>query len=220
MKKTNDSANVINISKKAYEDFAGRLRYIFIEQLGMPTVANEALTLFDRYVRGEEVAIGKADRIVQIAFMMIQSEIDQAIARSKAARQRAAVRKMNRAQAATSMPAQEMPSACKADETAEPDNVKLNSETVQPDAAKTVITAQNATDQPNDAVTCDETMPADGVTVQIATEQPSELEAQDETAVPVMMNRRARREYERELRREMKREQRRQARMNSMEYML
>ncbi len=52
MKKTNDSANVINISKKAYDDFAGRLRYIFIEQLNMPTVANEALVLFDRYVRG------------------------------------------------------------------------------------------------------------------------------------------------------------------------
>ncbi len=196
MKKTNDSANVINISKKAYDDFAGRLRYIFIEQLNMPTVANEALTLFDRYVRGEEVAIGKADRIVQIAFMMIQSEIDRAIARSKAARQRAAVRKMNRAQAASSMPAQEIPSACKIDETAEPDSVKSNSEAVQPDAVKTVITAQNAA------------------------EQPSEIEAQNETAVPVMMNRRARREYERELRREMKREQRRQARINSMEYTL
>ncbi len=123
MKKTNNSANVINISKKAYDDFAGRLRYIFIEQFNMPTVANEALTLFDRYVRGEEVAIGKADRIVQIAFMMIQSEIDKAIARSKAARQRAAIRKMNRAQAASSKPAQEMPSVCKAGETADLDNL-------------------------------------------------------------------------------------------------
>ncbi len=212
MKKTNDSANVINISKKAYDDFAGRLRYIFIEQLNMPTVANEALVLFDRYVRGEEVAISKADRIVQIAFMMIQPEIDRAIARSKAARQRAAIRKMNRAQAASTVSAQEIQPAYKADETTEPDNVKPNSETVQPDAAKTFIT--NAVERSDDAVVCDGTMPDDGV------KQPSELEAQDGTAVPVMMNRRARREYERELRREMKREQRRQARMNSMEYML
>ncbi len=185
MKKTNNSANVINISKKAYDDFAGRLRYIFIEQLNMPTAANEALTLFDRYVRGEEVSIGKADRIVQIAFMMIQSEIDKAIARSKAARQRAAVRKMNRAQAASSVPTQEMQPACKADETAEPDNVKPNSEAVQPDAAKTSetsdpITAQNAIEQPNDTVAYDETMPADVVTVQNAIGLPSEVEAQNE----------------------------------------
>ncbi len=185
MKKTNNSANVINISKKAYEDFAGRIRYIFIEQMNMPTVANEALTLFDRYVRGEEVAIGKADRIVQIAFMMIQSEIDRAIARSKAARQRAAIRKMNRAQAASSMPAQEMPSACKTVETAKPDTVKSNSEAVEPDAAKAVeasglITAQNATELPNNAMACAEIMLDDGVTAQNAIGLPSEVKAQYE----------------------------------------
>ncbi len=157
MKKTNDSANVINISKKAYDDFAGRLRYIFIEQLNMPTVANEALVLFDRYVRGEEVAISKADRIVQIAFMMIQSEIDRAIARSKAARQRAAVRKMNRARAASTVSAQEMPLACKVDETTEPNNVKPNSEAVEQDAVKTIkvsglIASQNAIGLPCEVV--------------------------------------------------------------------
>lgn len=191
MKKTNDSANVINISKKAYDDFTGRIRHIFIEQMDAPTIAKEVLTLLDRYVKGEEVAIGAADRVVQIAFMMIQPEIDRAIARSKAARLRAAIRKMNRAQAASSVPTQEM----------QPDSVTAAE-------ASDFVAVQKATERSN----C--------IEAQNEIEQPSEVEAQEETARPVMMNRRARREQERKLRRELKREQRRQARMNSMEYAL
>lgn len=104
MEKTKNAATVINISQKAYNDFAGRIRQIFIEQMNAPGIANDTLGLLDRYVRGEEVSIGSADRVVQIAFMMIQPEIDRAIARSKAARLRAAVRKMKRMKAACETP--------------------------------------------------------------------------------------------------------------------
>ncbi len=92
----NTADNTILISKKAYNDFVGRFHDIFIDLINAPSIAKEALEAFNRYVRGEEISINKMDRVVQIAFLMIKPEIDKAIARSKAARLRAAARKMNK----------------------------------------------------------------------------------------------------------------------------
>ncbi len=92
----NTADNSILISKKAYNDFAERFHDIFINMINAPSIANEALEAFNRYVRGEEISINKMDRVVQIAFLMIKPEIDKAIARSNAARLRAAARKMNK----------------------------------------------------------------------------------------------------------------------------
>ncbi len=92
----NTADNTILISKKAYNDFVGRFHDIFIDLINAPSIAKEALEAFNRYVRGEEISINKMDRVVQIAFLMIKPEIDKAIARSNAARLRAAARKMNK----------------------------------------------------------------------------------------------------------------------------
>ncbi len=158
-----DSA--ILISKKAYNDFAGRIRDIFTDKLNAPSVTAEAMNALDRYVRGEEIAFDKMDRIVLIAFLMIQPEIDKAIARSKAARLRAAIRKMKKG-TDTSLP------------------------TAVPADADNLTTSPEGTDNLTAA-------------------------PESEEEIPVMMNRRARREYEREMRRELKREQRRKLRENT-----
>ncbi len=165
-----DSA--ILISKKAYNDFARRIRDIFTDKLNAPSVTAEAMNALDRYVRGEEIAFDKMDRIVLIAFLMIQPEIDKAIARSKAARLRAAIRKMK-----------------KGTETYLPTAVPADA-----DVSSTALADKNTA------------TPADADNLTAATESEEEI--------PVMMNRRARREYEREMRRELKREQRRKLREN------
>lgn len=92
--KNNTADSTILISKKAYNDFAGRIHDIFIDRLNAPSIADEAREAFDRYVRGEEISIHQMDKIAQIAFLMIKPDIDKAIARSKAARLRAAARKI------------------------------------------------------------------------------------------------------------------------------
>lgn len=97
--KNNTTDSIILISKKAYNDFAGRIHDIFIDRLNAPSIADEALEAFDHYVRGEEISIHQMDKIVQIAFLMIKPDIDKAIARSKAARLRAAARKIAKTEA-------------------------------------------------------------------------------------------------------------------------
>jgi len=167
-----DSA--ILISKKAYNDFAGRIRDIFTNRLNAPNVTAEAMNALDRYVRGEEISIDKMDRIVQIAFLMIQSEIDKAITRSKAARLRAAIRKMKKNTTV---------------ETSQSEDAQI--ETLSPAAECSLPPAAPAGTDNHAA------------------------EAESEEEIPIVMNRRARREYEREMRRELKREQRRKLRENS-----
>ena len=86
------------ISKKAYTDFAGRLNDTLSVTFANPTAAAEAKSLLDRYVTREETAtvkseLEKCEIIVQVAFSIIIPELDKAISRSKAARQRAAARK-------------------------------------------------------------------------------------------------------------------------------
>lgn len=92
----NTADKTILISKKAYNDFTGRIREIFTSHINAPSIAAETLGAFDRYVRGEEISIPQMDRVTQIAFLMIRPDIDKAIARSKAARLRAAARKMSK----------------------------------------------------------------------------------------------------------------------------
>ncbi len=89
------------ISKKAYADFAGRIRHIFAEELQRPDMAEEGIAALDSYLNGEPVNKDKCSVIIYIAFAMVKPEIDKACRRSAAARQRAALRKQTANQKAT-----------------------------------------------------------------------------------------------------------------------
>ncbi|MDE6861052.1 MAG: hypothetical protein K2J65_11650 [Duncaniella sp.] len=95
MKKTDVIArNEIRISKKAYNDFVGRLNHTLDDTLGMPGFASEAVRLFDSYVRGEDVDFDGVEILIKVAMMMIKPEIDKAIRRSASARERARLRRL------------------------------------------------------------------------------------------------------------------------------
>ena len=80
------------ISKKAYNDFTERLRQSLgaISQNLRPI--DEAIALFDRYAKGEISDFDSNDLMVKLALMMLKSEIDKAMRRSSAARERARLR--------------------------------------------------------------------------------------------------------------------------------
>lgn len=79
--------NAILISKKAYNDFATRIR----ETLGAISQTSEsideAISLFDRYAKGEISDLDSTDLMVKLALMMLKPEIDKAMRRSSAARE-------------------------------------------------------------------------------------------------------------------------------------
>ena len=81
------------ISKKAYNDFTTRIRQTLgaISQNSEPI--DEAIALLDRYVKGEISDFDSNDLMVKVALMMLKSEIDKAMRRSSAARERAKLRR-------------------------------------------------------------------------------------------------------------------------------
>ena len=80
------------ISKKAYNDFTERLRRALGAVSQNPRPIEEAIALFDRYVKGEIFDFDSDDLMVKLTLMMLKSEIDKAMRRSSAARERARLR--------------------------------------------------------------------------------------------------------------------------------
>lgn len=99
MKKTaGTDVCVILISKKAYNDFTERIRQTLSALQQSSDVINEAVSMLDRYVKGEGVDLTDADMMVKVALMMLKPEIDKAVRRSSAARERAQLRREKSAQ--------------------------------------------------------------------------------------------------------------------------
>ena len=94
MKKTpNSEEHTLLISKKAYNDFTARLRQT-LNAVNMSSDAIEgAIELLDGYAKGEVDVLDSADIMVKVALMMLKPEIDKAIRRSSAARERARLRR-------------------------------------------------------------------------------------------------------------------------------
>lgn len=99
MKKTAGAGEcAILISKKAYNDFTERIRQTLSALQQSSDVINEAVSLLDRYVKGEGIDLTDADMMVKVALMMLKPEIDKAVRRSSAARERAQLRREKSAQ--------------------------------------------------------------------------------------------------------------------------
>ncbi len=99
MKKTaGTDVCAILISNKAYNDFTERIRQTLSALQQSSDVINEAVSLLDRYVKGEGVDLTDADMMVKVALMMLKPEIDKAVRRSSAARERAQLRREKSAQ--------------------------------------------------------------------------------------------------------------------------
>lgn len=90
---TNPEGAAILISKKAYADFAARIRQTLSEVELHPESIESAIRLLDRYVRGEIIDLENADTFVKLAIFMLKPEIDKAMRRSLAARERARLRR-------------------------------------------------------------------------------------------------------------------------------
>ena len=94
MKRTsNPEENAILISKKAYNDFSTRLRQTLGAIASCPESIDDAVDLLDRYVKGEISDLESSDILVKVALMILKPEIDKAMRRSSAARERARLRK-------------------------------------------------------------------------------------------------------------------------------
>ena len=93
MEKTsrNESTHLL-ISKKAYNDFTERLRQALGTLSQNPEPIDEAIALFDRYAKGEISDLDSPAPMVKLALMMLKPEIDKAMRRSYAARERAKLR--------------------------------------------------------------------------------------------------------------------------------
>ena len=81
------------ISKKAYNDFNERLRQTLSAVSQNPESIDEAISLFDRYAKGEISDLDSTDLMVKVALLMLKPEIDKAMRRSSAARERAKLRR-------------------------------------------------------------------------------------------------------------------------------
>ena len=81
------------ISKKAYNDFSERIRQTLGAIAIRPDSLAEAINLFDRYVKGETSDLDSTNNMVKLALMMLRPEIDKAMHRSSAARERARLRR-------------------------------------------------------------------------------------------------------------------------------
>ncbi len=92
---TNPESAAILISKKAYADFAARIRQTLSAIELCPESIQSAITLLDRYVKGEISDLDSTDPMVKLALLMLKPEIDKAMRRSSAARERARLRREN-----------------------------------------------------------------------------------------------------------------------------
>ena len=118
MKRTsNPEENAILISKKAYNDFTTRLRQTLGAIASCPESIDEAVDLLDRYVKGGITDLDSSDILVKVALMMLKPEIDKAMRRSSAARERAKLRREK--SIATSSPSTK-PDVNESQETSEP----------------------------------------------------------------------------------------------------
>ena len=96
MKHTSNSESAtILISKKAYADFAARIRQTLSAIELCPESIQSAIILLDRYVNGEISDLDSTDPMVKLALLMLKPEIDKAMRRSSAARERARLRREN-----------------------------------------------------------------------------------------------------------------------------
>ena len=81
------------ISKKAYNDFVTRIRQTLSAVSQNYESVDTAINLFDRYAKGETSDMDSPDLMVKLALMMLKPEIDKAMRRSSAARERARLRR-------------------------------------------------------------------------------------------------------------------------------
>ena len=94
MEKTSRKENTsLLISKKAYKDFISRIRQVLGAIALPPESISEAINLLDKYVKGEISDLYSTDTMVKLTLMMLKSEIDKAMRRSTAARERAKLRR-------------------------------------------------------------------------------------------------------------------------------
>ena len=81
------------ISKKAYNDFVTRIRQTLSAVSQNYESVDTAINLFDRYAKGEISDMDSTDLMVKLAIMMLKPEIDKAMRRSSAPRERARLRR-------------------------------------------------------------------------------------------------------------------------------
>lgn len=84
------------ISVKAYSQYLDRFKYTFCEQFPMPELYDECVALLDGYLAAGTMPDESVNPYVRMAFALLKPEIDKSIARSKAARERAAIRRANK----------------------------------------------------------------------------------------------------------------------------
>lgn len=87
-----ESANRLPISKKAYLQYKKRFETTFIDCFSDERAYARSLEALDYYLAHGSMMTGLPVNVL-LAFMMVAPEIDKSIARSKAARERAARRK-------------------------------------------------------------------------------------------------------------------------------
>lgn len=87
-----ESANHLPISEKAYRQYKKRFEATFVGCFSDETAYAQSLEALDYYLAHGSVMTGLPVNVL-LAFMMVAPEIDKSIARSKAARERAARRK-------------------------------------------------------------------------------------------------------------------------------
>ena len=92
-KTSNIQSTPLLISKKAYNDFATRIRQTLCAVSQNLEPIETAINLFDRYAKGEISDLDSTDIMVKVALLMLKPEIDKAMRRSSAARERAKLRR-------------------------------------------------------------------------------------------------------------------------------
>lgn len=103
MKRTaNSQESTLLISKKAYNDFVTRINQTLSAIAMSSESITEAIALLNRYAKGEITDLESNDIMVKVAMMMLKPEIDKAMHRSSAARERAKLRREKSASASKS----------------------------------------------------------------------------------------------------------------------
>lgn len=93
MKRTaNAQESTLLISKKAYNDFTTRINQTLSAIAMSSESIAEAINLLDRYAKGEITDLDSTDIMVKVSLMMLKPEIDKAMRRSSAARERVKLR--------------------------------------------------------------------------------------------------------------------------------
>lgn len=95
LKREGRSCGRYSMSEKAYNDFVSRINETLKHD---EKACQDALSMFFNYINGvkHDPMLSESSEIARVAFMMIRSEIDRAMQRSRSARERAERRRGNR----------------------------------------------------------------------------------------------------------------------------